>query len=365
MSSPPSLTVKKSKRNSPQQTRSVSAAERDHLGRGAAVDTLPRALGAPLVRGNLRSRPEDFVVDEQLAFSLSGSGEHLYLRIRKTDQNTRWVARELARCLDLPFRAVSFAGLKDRHAVTSQWFSIHLPGRPDPDTDALAIDGVEVLECTRHSAKLRTGALVGNRFRLVIRDLSGDVAGLNERLATLCEQPVPNYFGAQRFGHDGGNLDLLSEPGSGRDRHARSFGLSALRSAMFNLWLAQRIEDGSWCVPVSGEILSRPGETGYVHASRLLAGETAAPAGLLWGAGDNQATGEALERERAFFAGFPVTCATLEDFDARMMRRPLGMRFMDLQHELCDDRLEIGFSLARGQFATTVIRELGEFTDAN
>lgn len=369
MSSPRVLmtvaTVKKSKRSRPRQTHPLSVAERERLGCGAALATLPRALGAPPVRGVLRSRPEDFIVEEQLAFSLSGSGEHLYLRIRKTDQNTRWVARELAACLDMPSRAVSFAGLKDRHAVTSQWFSVHLPGRPDPDPDTVAIAGVEVLECTRHSTKLRTGALIGNSFRLVIRDLDGDVDGLKERLERLHDHLVPNYFGAQRFGRDAGNLDLLAEPGAGGDRHARSFGLSALRSAMFNLWLAQRIENGSWRTPLAGEILCRPNDAGYVHASRLDPGETAVATGLLWGAGDNQATEEALEQERAFFADFPVACVTLEEFDARMMRRPLGMRFLELEHEICGDRLEIGFSLARGQFATTVIRELGDFTDAD
>jgi len=342
----------------------MSAAERERLGHGAAFDTLSRAGGAPPVRGILRRRPEDFIVEEQLAFALSGSGEHLYFRIRKTDQNTRWVARELARCLNLPFRAVSFAGLKDRHAVTSQWFSAHLPGRPDPDPIDIAIEGTEVLECVRHSAKLRTGALVGNRFRLVVRDLSGDVAALNDRLGLLRDQPVPNFFGAQRFGRGGGNLDLLAEPGAGRDRNARSFGLSALRSALFNLWLAQRIDHGTWRTSFAGEILSRPDAAGFVHASRLVAGETATPTGLLWGVGDNQATGAALDQERAFFASFPNTCATLEDFDVRMMRRPLDMRLRDLEYELSGDQLEIGFSLARGQFATAAIRELGDFTDA-
>jgi tRNA pseudouridine13 synthase len=254
--------------------------------------------------------------------------------------------------------------LKDRHAVTSQWFSVHLPGQPDPDPGALAIDSVEVLEYMRHSAKLRTGALVGNRFRLVIRELAGDIAALDERLQVLTEQPVPNYFGMQRFGLAGGNLNLLAEPGAGGDRNARSFGLSAFRSAMFNLWLAQRIDNGSWREPLSGEILSRQGDAGFVHVARLAPGEMAEPTGLLWGAGDNQATGEALAAERAFFDSFPFACATLEDFDTRMMRRPLAMHLFDLDYELCGDRLELRFSLARGQFATTAIRELGDFADA-
>jgi len=304
------------------------------------------------------------MVDEQLGFPLVGHGEHLYLRIQKANQNTRWVARELARCLNLPFRSVGFAGLKDRRAQTSQWFSVHLPGQSDPDPADIAIEGAVVLESTRHSSKLRTGALKGNRFRLRVRELSGDLAWLEERLSLLRDQPVPNYFGAQRFGHSAGNLDLLSAPNAGRDRHARTFGLSALRSAMFNLWLAERIENRTWNQPLTGEILSRVEGSGFVHRSRLNSEETAAPTGLLWGAGDNQATDEALEKERAFFGQFAVTCETLEAFDARMMRRALGMRFEDLAYEIVGTQLEIGFSLARGQFATTVLRELGEFSDA-
>jgi len=209
-----------------------SAGERARLARGAAFDALPTLHGPPAMTGIIRAEPADFIVRESLAFELTGAGEHLYLLVRKTGQNTRWVAQRLARVLGLPMRAVGYAGMKDRRAVTEQWFSVHLPGRADPDVEAFGIDGVEVLRTRRHSGKLRIGALSGNRFRIVIRALGGDVTALERRLASVRDGLVPNYFGAQRFGHGGGNLDLFQDVAAPArlDRQARSFALSALRS---------------------------------------------------------------------------------------------------------------------------------------
>lgn len=342
----------------------MAPAERERLRRGADVGLWPRAFGPPPVTGIIRRRPEDFIVEEELSFPLSGAGEHLYLRIRKTGQNTRWVARQLAGALALPHKAIGFAGLKDRHAVTSQWFSVHLPGRPDPDPAGWAIDGVEVVEAVRHSGKLRTGALSGNRFRLVIRDVAGDRAALAERLELLRTRAVPNYFGPQRFGRDGGNLDLLCGTGRTPDRRARSFGLSALRAALFNLWLARRIEAGTWCEALPGEILYGPADRRFLHEAKHAPGDGACPTGLLWGDGENQATGVAREHELEFFESFPGTRAILVEFEARMMRRPLCAALADVEYSFEGETLDLGFSLARGQFATAAIRELGEFFDS-
>jgi len=342
----------------------MAPVEREILGRGADPGAWPRAFGAPPVTGVIRQQPEDFIVEEQLSFPLSGVGEHLYLRIRKTGQNTRWVARQLAGKLDLPLKAIGFAGLKDRHAVTSQWFSAHLPGRPDPDPAGWSIDGVEIIDSIRHAGKLRTGALSGNRFRLVIRDIAGDEMALAERLDLLRKRVLPNYFGPQRFGRGGGNLDLLSGAGGMPDRHARSFGLSALRAALFNLWLGRRIEAGTWCEALPGEILYRPDDGRFVHESRLAPDEGAYPTGLLWGDGENQATGVALAHEQEFFESFPGTRAILVEFAARTMRRPLCATVENLDYAVRDRTLELDFSLARGQFATTALRELGDFFDS-
>jgi Uncharacterized conserved protein len=183
--------------------------------------------------------------------------------------------------LGLPMRAVGYAGMKDRRAVTEQWFSVHLPGRADPDVDGLGIYGVEVLRARRHSGKLRIGALRGNRFRIVIRALGGDVTALERRLTAVRDGLVPNYFGAQRFGHGGGNLDLFQDLDAPvrLDRQARSFALSALRSALFYDFLAQRIAAGSVATPLAGEILWCASENGYRHEPALRDAGGARPAG--------------------------------------------------------------------------------------
>jgi len=354
--------VRTSTASSSPRRGAIAPEERERLGRGADFASLPRAFGPPLVRGLIRQRPEDFVVAEQLAFRPTGEGEHLYLLVRKSDQNTRWVARQLARQLGLPYRSVGIAGMKDRHAVTTQWFSLHLPGRPDPDVSRLGREGIEIVDAIRHSGKLRTGALSGNRFRIVIRNIVGSREALRQRMEDFRSQAVPNYFGPQRFGHDGANLDLLSGDALGRD--ARAFGLSALRAALFNRWLMERITAGTWTERLEGEILYRSGERRYAHELQCGRADDAQPTGLLWGAGDNQATGAARLAENEFFAAYPDTCALIEQFQPRLMRRPLWLKPADLEFDLREDVLELRFSLGRGQFATVAIRELGEFFDS-
>ena len=330
-------------------------------------EALPRAYGRPSASGQIRSRAADFIVTENLAFPLSGEGEHLYLRIRKTGQNTRWVAKQLAGRLGLSPRAVGFAGLKDRHAIADQWFSLHLPGKPDPDLNALNIEGVEIIETMRHAAKLRIGALAGNQFRIVVRNLQGRVTDLEARLQKLRDRCVPNYFGPQRFGREGRNLDLLTgpapDPACGRE--AKSFGLSALRSALFNGYLAGRIEDQTWDRPLPGEIMRLEATGKFCHVDKLSAGASPAqPTGLLWGLGQNQATGKALEREREYFTRHLDVTAVLGAYGVRMVRRPLGMPVKRLAWTLDRDMLELEFNLTRGQYATAVLHEIVGFTEA-
>ncbi|RLA29233.1 MAG: tRNA pseudouridine(13) synthase TruD, partial [Gammaproteobacteria bacterium] len=334
--------------------------EKERLRRGADLDTLPRVMGRPSTSGVIRHQPADFIVRESLAFELTGAGEHLYLLVRKTGQNTRWVAKQLARALDLPFRAVGFAGMKDRHAITEQWFSLYLPGREDPPLDLFAIEGVEILEHRRHSGKLRIGALSGNRFQLVVRELSGDLDELEQRLTLLRDGSVPNYFGAQRFGRGGGNLDLfgdLEQPAK-LGRESRSFALSALRSALFNNYLAQRIEEGYVLTPLPGEIVFCAAEQGYRHEPDVRGdGQLLHTAGLLWGAGESRATDLAHDHEQAFFSQYPAATRLLANHDLRMMRRLLMIRAAELEWQLDEQSLSVSFSLARGQYATAILRE--------
>ena len=155
---------------------------------------LPYAYGNPPLTAVLRSTPEDFQVEEILGYDADGNGEHALLWVEKRGANTDWVARELAKFAGIPPLNVGYAGLKDRHAVTRQTFSVQLAGKPDPDWSAFPAEGVKVLAATRHTRKLKRGALRGNRFVLVLRQVDGDRAVADQILKQIAQRGVPNYF---------------------------------------------------------------------------------------------------------------------------------------------------------------------------
>lgn len=326
----------------------------------ADSSALPRAYGATLGEGDFRCVAEDFRVSEA-GIVPSGEGEHLYIRVRKTGQNTRWVAKQIAEALGLPYRAVSYAGLKDRHAVAEQWFAAHLPGRLDPELDDLCFDGVEILQTVRHSRKLRPGQLSYNAFDIVLRNCRFS-SGLevDDRLQKLAALGVPNFFGPQRFGRGGSNLapeaglaDLEALP-----RERRSFVISALRSALFNGYLARRVRDKSWAQPLQGEISVSDRPRGIAEEDTSVFQPERMPAGLLWGNGAGFSGAEAGDLERSFFADFPLVCSTLQKAGARASRRVLRARVANLAWRKQDSDLSVGFMLGPGSYATTVLREV-------
>ncbi|MCA1804443.1 MAG: tRNA pseudouridine(13) synthase TruD [Xanthomonadaceae bacterium] len=266
------------------------------------MPALPHAWGGPAGEARLRVEPEDFQVTEIPVCLPDGQGEHLWLRVRKRDSNTEWVAKQLARWAGVGPAQVSYAGLKDRHAVTEQWFSIQLPGQPDPDPAALASDEFHVEEMARHSRKLRRGALKGNHFALRLRDWQGDKALLEQRLQSIAAGGVPNYFGEQRFGHDGGNLEQARRLFAGElkkcPRHQRGLYLSAARSWLFNHIASLRVAAGTWDQALPGDFLQLDGrhagfvaEVGDGELAARLSALQVHPTGTLWGRGRPQ-TGE-------------------------------------------------------------------------
>lgn len=324
----------------------------------ADLDQLPRFADMPGVRGVIRAQPADFQVVERLPFKPAGRGEHWLLRVRKTGQNTQWVAKRLADLMDLPYRRVSYAGLKDRNAVTEQWFSLHLPRRVAPEVAQLKIDGVQFLESAWHDRKLRRGQLAGNQFRIFVRDLDGETDRLEARVRLIAKTGVPNYFGAQRFGRSGNNLELLFAAPHGGGREPRGFGLSALRSALFNGYLAGRVADGTWNDALPGEqTLSPPG------AARGADSGERYPSGPLWGLGSARVTGEAELRERAFVSQYPRVCTALEDAGARLSRRSLVAPVGRLRFKLDPEGVVFEFALGPGCYATMLLRELLDYRE--
>ncbi|NQZ51464.1 MAG: tRNA pseudouridine(13) synthase TruD, partial [Moritella sp.] len=166
--------------------------------------------GKPSVTGFIKQEAADFVVIEDLGFELTGEGEHIFISIRKIGENTQYVARALAKAAGVSGKDVSYAGLKDRHAITEQWFGIHMAGKETPDFSVIETEQIKVLKIVRHNKKLRTGALKGNQFTLKLTDLSS-TDGLAERLDKIKTIGVPNYFGEQRFGQHGNNIVRAQE----------------------------------------------------------------------------------------------------------------------------------------------------------
>ena len=196
----------------------------------------------------LKAECADFVVKEQLGYDMSGDGEFVALKVRKTDCNTLFVGEQLAKFAGISARNMSYAGLKDRKAVTEQWFSLQMPGQPTPDFSQFSLEGVEILDVTRHQRKIRIGSLQGNHFEILLRNVE-ETDELKVRLDFLAKNGFPNYFTEQRFGRDGNNLTQALRWANGeikvKDRNKRSFYLSAARSEIFNLIVAKRIELGT------------------------------------------------------------------------------------------------------------------------
>jgi len=301
-----------------------------------------RALGEPLFTCRIRSVPSDFVVTEQLDFDFSGDGEHDWLWIEKIGANTSWVADQLAKYAGVHSRDVGYSGMKDRHAVTQQWFSVRRPSGDGTDWSTLNVDGVELLEQHRHKRKLKRGAHRGNAFRIALRgeDIDAHREALNERLLTIAEQGVPNYFGEQRFGRDGANTELGQAVLAGKrlPRNKRSIGISALRSLEFNNELSTRVADGTW--------------------NRIMAGDTA----NLDGSGSVFAVDDVtpeLERRCSELDIHPCgTLPALDKIGVKAAYRALRMRVAEVGLQRQDDVLWLEFQLPKGSFATTVLREL-------
>lgn len=329
---------------------------------------LPRACGTPPLHARLRCTPEDFLVEEILGYDADGAGEHALLWVEKRGANTDWVARELAKFAGVPPVAVGYAGMKDRHAVTRQTFSVQLAGKPDPDWSGFPHAEVKVLAATRHSRKLKRGALRGNRFVLVLREVQGDRVALEQILQQISARGVPNYYGEQRFGREGGNVAQARAMFAGRrvERDKRSFLLSAARSQIFNEVLATRVERGSWDTALEGEIWSLAGSRSWfgpepfsdVLAGRLASGDIH-PSGPLWGQGEPPSQGEAGALERGVAAANSDLVTGLASARMDQERRPLRLMPKELKWRWLDDAaLELSFELPAGAYATVVVREL-------
>lgn len=340
-----------------------------------SFNQLAMAHGAPLLSARFKQSPADFRVDEELGFEPDGSGEHELLLIEKTGLTTPEAQQALSSAYGLPLQKISYAGLKDKHAVTTQWFSLH--SHEDCEQRRELPAGIRVLQRVRNHRKLQRGSHRGNRFVITLRDCVELTAtpAWQQRLQQIQGDGVPNYFGPQRFGFGENNLNaaarwFVDEAHQPR-RNQRSILLSAARSFIFNAVLSQRVGQGSWNRILAGDVVALAGSNATFAGSRATPAELQErlrrfdihPTGPLWGGGSTPSTGEVAAMEVTVAARYPQFAAGLVEHGLQQERRPLRLQVSDLTASLHDGVLTLEFRLARGAYATAVLRELLQTED--
>ena len=314
----------------------------------------------------LKAECADFVVKEQLGYDMSGDGEFVAVKVRKTDCNTLFVGEQLAKFAGISARNMSYAGLKDRKAVTEQWFSLQMPGQPTPNFSQFSLEGVEILDVTRHQRKIRIGSLQGNHFEILLRNAE-ETDELKVRLDFLAKNGFPNYFTEQRFGRDGNNLTQALRWASGeikvKDRHKRSFYLSAARSEIFNLILSKRMELNLAQQILVGDVLQLNGSHSWfvVDESEELAQlqqRLAQQDVLLTAPLIGEEEKSAVDFEHEIFAQHQALFSLMRQERMKAARRPILMQPQHFQWQFEPNGLRLKFDLPAGSYATALIREL-------
>ena len=314
----------------------------------------------------LKAECADFVVKEQLGYDMSGDGEFVAVKVRKTDCNTLFVGEQLAKFAGISARNMSYAGLKDRKAVTEQWFSLQMPGQPTPDFSQFSLEGVEILDVTRHQRKIRIGSLQGNHFEILLRNVE-ETNELKVRLDFLAKNGFPNYFTEQRFGRDGNNLTQALRWANGeikvKDRNKRSFYLSAARSEIFNLIVSKRLELNLAQQILVGDVLQLNGSHSWFVVDesedlaqlqqRLAQQDVLLTAPLI---GEEEKS--AVDFEHEIFAQHQALFALMRQERMKAARRPILMQPQHFQWQFEPNGLRLQFALPAGGYATALIREL-------
>lgn len=328
------------------------------------------AHGGPVGSAVLRAEPADFRVVEIMNVEPDGEGEHLWLEIEKTLWNTEDVALWLAGQAGIHRLSVGYSGLKDRRAITRQWFSLHLPGKPDPDFSWP--EGLRLVRAARHRRKLNRGTHRANHFELRLRQVEGDRQTLERTLERIDAEGVPNYFGEQRFGRAGANwcraLDWLTGGEAPRKRTLRGFWLSAARSGLFNAVLAERVRQEVWNRLLPGDLLQPEGSRGLFHAdddsaaaARVIAGEVH-PTAPLPGVAGMASSAACRELETAVLANWPGVEQALAGEGVESARRATRLPVSELGWAWRDNDLLLDLRLPTGAFATSVLAELVTLT---
>ncbi|MFT6122043.1 MAG: tRNA pseudouridine13 synthase [Oleiphilaceae bacterium] len=292
----------------------------------------PRASKEVPAQGVIKAGVADFYVEELMDPVLANEGEHTWLWIEKEGQNTEYVAGLLAEYSGVKKMDVGFSGMKDRWAQTRQWFSIYLGAKSEPDWSAFDEEGVRIIKLGRHVKKLRRGEHRGNRFKIIVRDLV-EFACLSTNLEFIQKQGFPNYYGPQRFGYHGANLERGARYFAGEikaSRSQRSFYLSAARSYLFNLNLADAVNNETWHSDTVGGPLYGDQQEGVAPLS---------------------------SPERLYLDNHPSLAKGIHKNRLKLERRSYCIVPASMCWEQEGDMLTLGFDLPTGIFATSLLAE--------
>ncbi|TDR22518.1 tRNA pseudouridine(13) synthase TruD [Marinicella litoralis] len=334
-------------------------------------DALFPTLNTVSAHGLIRQAPEDFMVFEHNELNFTESGEHLWLKVEKVNCNTAWVATQISSACKVPARQVGFAGLKDRHAITQQWFSVQLPKISDLAVIQAKLPAeVKIIECHWHKSKIKTGFLTYNEFKLRVRGISSGQNQIEENIEAVQLQGVPNYFGPQRFGHDMNNIEQAKDWFAGKikvnNKNLRGLLISTARSHIFNLIVAHRINNQTWHQVIPGDVLQLNASHSWFPAHEATTDELARRlsafdlhiTAAMWGEDPVQSTDQcaAIENQIAktqadYQAGF-TTHRVKQD------RRAIRIHPKEMTHQWDGNDLLIGFKLQAGAYATSILREV-------
>ncbi|MER2491985.1 tRNA pseudouridine(13) synthase TruD [Catenovulum sediminis] len=331
--------------------------------------------GKPDASGQIRCCNSDFYVEELLHFEPDGAGEHLWLWIEKDGQNTNFVAKQLGKAFGIAAKLVSTSGMKDRHAVTKQWFCLPWPIKKD--IPEVTLESAQILKTVRHGKKLKTGTHKNNLFRLKIALQSYNKETLVQRLEKIQAYGVANYFGEQRFGRNGDNVENAIKMLSGelivKDRKLKSIYLSAARSEVFNQVLHQRIVADLF-KPLEGDAFILSGSHSYFVEEHLtddtlsrFASADILLSGPLVGEGEPIVKNKSLEFEKHALAEQQNLVDALSQAGLKQDRRALQLRAENFTWQFVDGEeqsyLELSFVLPAGCFATSILREILLYQD--
>jgi len=338
------------------------------------VEDLSYVYGQPEGIAQFKLNSTDFIVREVLSFEPEGKGTHAFLYIEKINTNTEWLIRQLARFAGVEARNIGYAGLKDRNAVTYQWLSVNLEGIEEPDWDDFDVPACKIIKKTYHRKKLKRGTIKYNHFQIVLRGIEQKYCSdMDLRIHQIKHSGVPNYFAQQRFGHDYNNLlraiTWFKDGRKIKKRVERGMVLSAARSMVFNQMLSQRIKTTGWLKLLTGEVMMLNGTHSVFSADVIdddildrFAQNDIHPSSVLWGKGALSSTQQLLMLEQEISENLSGWCRGLEEQGLKQARRAARLLPEDLSINHAPGQSILSFSLPSGCYATTLLREIIQFS---